>query len=93
MAHYLIVYDIASPKRLRRIAGACLDGGFRVQRSVFECALPEVDFERLWSRLCALIDPGEDTLLAYPLCGACRARVRSAGRPRGLGPGQSVFLF
>ena len=38
----LILYDVATsddggPKRLRRVARACLDYGQRVQKSVFEC--------------------------------------------------------
>jgi hypothetical protein len=31
----IIVYDIACPKRLRRVAQTCLDFGVRVQKSVF----------------------------------------------------------
>ncbi len=92
-ACYLIVYDIASPKRLRRVAGICHDGGFRIQKSVFECVLRESDFTRLWARLCAAIDPAEDSLAAYPLCQACLKNIRSAGQPRRTVAHQTFFLF
>lgn len=90
---YLIVYDIASPKRLARVAKAYLDAGFRVQKSVFECSLPPERFERVWNRLLTLIDPNEDALAAYPLCHACQSAIRSASIPRTLTPQQALYLF
>lgn len=42
---HLIAYDIAEPKRVRRIAEICEDYGTRVQYSLFECWLEEDDFE------------------------------------------------
>ncbi len=75
----LIAYDIACPKRLRRVAIACEDYGLRVQKSLFECWLEEERFEQLWTRLQSLIKPTEDCLAAYPLDKACANQRRSAG--------------
>ena len=78
----VIAYDIANPKRLRQMARICADFGVRVQKSVFEFWLDEERFDELWRRLCAAMDPEEDTLIAYALdekaarrrrCNGCRA--------------------
>lgn len=48
----LISYDVATNtstgrKRLRKVARACESSGQRVQRSVFECRLSEMQLEEL----------------------------------------------
>lgn len=81
----LIAYDVTHPKRLRRVAKVCQDFGVRVEKSVFECDLPDETFDELMARLLAEIDEEEDMLLAYCICAACTKRIRSAGsvvRPR-----------
>ena len=37
---YLICYDIASPRRRKKLADVLLDCGDRVQKSAYECDLP-----------------------------------------------------
>jgi len=75
----LVAYDIASPRRLRRVAEACEDHGVRIQKSLFECWLEEPEFTHLWTRLCGIIDAKDDCLVAYTLdSGAARVR-RTAG--------------
>jgi CRISPR-associated protein Cas2 len=76
----LIAYDIADPRRLRRVAIACEDFGIRVQKSLFECWLEEDRFNSLWDRLVSLIDPETDFLAAYVLEAPSAARRRAAGR-------------
>jgi CRISPR-associated protein Cas2 len=68
----LVAYDVstesrAGRRRLRRVAKACEGYGQRVQQSVFECALTEVQLERLLRRLLAEIEPAEDSLRVYRL--------------------------
>ena len=77
--HYLVAYDIASPKRLRRVARVCEDYGVRIQKSIFECDLDGCTFKALWDALLDEIDPDEDYLAAYPLCRACCEKIRMAG--------------
>ena len=77
----VIVYDIACPKRLRRIAQVCEQSGVRIQKSVFECWLDEERFESLWAQLLTLLEPQEDTLAAYVL-DAKAARLRRAAGQR-----------
>lgn len=75
----LIVYDIAAPKRLRRIAKVCEDFGIRVQKSVFECWLERDRFDSLWEALCKEIDKQEDSLIAYTLDASAAKARRCAG--------------
>ena len=68
----LVTYDVCTtdpegPRRLRQVARACLDFGQRVQQSVFECSVTEVQYEALKHRLLATIDLGADSLRMYRL--------------------------
>jgi CRISPR-associated protein Cas2 len=54
-------------RRLRKIAQACQDFGQRVQKSVFECSVNEMQFEELVRRLVEIIDEKEDSLRVYRL--------------------------
>ena len=52
----VVTYDVstetaAGKRRLRKVAEACLAYGQRVQQSVFECALDEMQLEQLRHRL------------------------------------------
>lgn len=68
----LVCYDVAAAsrpgaRRLRKIAGACLDHGVRVQFSLFECCLEERDWVLLKHRLLGLYAPEQDSLRFYYL--------------------------
>ncbi len=68
----LIAYDVATDtpagrRRLRKVAQLCVAHGQRVQKSVFECDLSDVQLEGLLFRLLAVIDDGQDSLRVYRL--------------------------
>ena len=68
----LIAYDVATEtkegqRRLRRVAQVCKDFGQRVQKSVFECSVNEMQFVQLRQRLLECIDTQEDNLRLYRL--------------------------
>ncbi|NGZ07790.1 MAG: CRISPR-associated endonuclease Cas2 [Nitrospira sp. LK70] len=68
----LIAYDVstetaAGRKRLRKVALACLDFGQRVQKSVFECSVSEMQYEEVMRRLLEIIEEKEDSLRVYRL--------------------------
>jgi len=74
----LVTYDVATEtkagqQRLRRVAQICKDFGQRVQKSVFECSVNEMQLEQLRHRLLACIDKQQDSLRIYRLVGS---RVR-----------------
>ncbi len=79
MDSYIVAYDISDPKRLRKVATACEDFGYRKQFSVFLCRVSPTDLVRLRSRLYDMIDLAKDQVLFIPLCGEVRERHRSAG--------------
>ncbi|HEX8202910.1 MAG TPA: CRISPR-associated endonuclease Cas2 [Isosphaeraceae bacterium] len=81
METYLVAYDIADPKRLRKVARACEDFGLRRQFSVFFCRLSATDLVRLKSRLYDVIDLERDQVLFVPLCKRCADLIESLGRP------------
>ena len=68
----LIAYDVATDtpagrRRLRKVAQLCVAHGQRVQKSVFECDLTDMQLEELLHRLLAVINDGEDSLRVYRL--------------------------
>lgn len=81
MDSWIVAYDVADPKRLRKVATACEDYGVRKQYSVFLCRLSATDFVRLRSRLYDLIHLEEDQVLFIPLCGKCVRTIEAIGRP------------
>lgn len=68
----LVAYDVVTEhakgqRRLRKVAQACKNYGQRVQKSVFECALDEMQYETLLNELRQIMDEGEDSLRVYRL--------------------------
>ena len=68
----LVAYDIstetaAGEARLRRVAAVCQAYGQRVQKSVFECIVNEVQAERLKRDLEREIDAKVDSVRIYRL--------------------------
>ena len=61
MPYYLIFYDIADPKRLRKIAKIAESIGLRLQKSVFWGHLSETDFLRFKNLLLHHLNPEKDT--------------------------------
>lgn len=81
MDSYLVCYDISDPKRLRKVASACEDFGYRRQLSVFLCRLSATELVRLRNRLYDIIDLKADQVLLIPLCGKCVQEMTTLGRP------------
>jgi CRISPR-associated protein Cas2 len=80
MDSWLVCYDISDPKRLRKVARACEDYGYRRQFSVFLCRLSATDFVRLRNRLYDEVKLDEDQVLFIPLCQRCVCAIEALGR-------------
>lgn len=68
----LVTYDVATDsaagrRRLRKVAQVCQDFGQRVQKSVFECSVNEMQHEEVIRRLLEIIKQDEDSLRVYRL--------------------------
>lgn len=64
---YIVSYDIADGKRLRRVLKTCRNYGNHLQFSVFECDLAPAERIRMESELKSLIHHTEDQVLFIEL--------------------------
>lgn len=64
---WLVCYDIADPKRLRRVFKTCKNYGNHLQYSIFECDLNPVERCRLEQELSGLLKHDEDQVLFISL--------------------------
>ena len=60
---YIVCYDVADPKRLRRVFKVCKDFGQHLQFSVFECDLTVSEKLQFEDKLVAEIKREEDQVL------------------------------
>jgi len=67
LSKYLVCYDVADPKRLRRVHRSVRDWGVPVQRSVFEAELNPTQLAQLMAQLTTLIDATQDNIIVYRL--------------------------
>lgn len=81
---YLVCYDVADPKRLRRTHSKMLGYGDPVQLSVFECELSRQEIAIMRSALSDLLNWDEDRILIAdlgPVDGGRRTEYMGAGLP------------
>lgn len=83
----LVSYDVNTEgkdgrRRLRRVAKICKDFGQRVQYSVFECSVNDMDMERFRTKLTKIINPEEDSLRIYHLRGLRDDYIETYGLDR-----------
>jgi CRISPR-associated protein Cas2 len=64
---YLVCYDVANDKRLRRTFKTCRDFGDHLQFSVFECDLSQAEKIELETELSQVIKQDEDQVLFISL--------------------------
>lgn len=82
-------YDVSTETsegraRLRKVARTCESVGQRVQKSVFECRVSQMQFEELERRLLAIIEPTQDCLRFYRLHEPVELNIRQHGNFRAL---------
>jgi CRISPR-associated protein Cas2 len=77
---WVVSYDIADDRRLRRVAQLLEAVGSRVEFSVFECSLDLQDVASLRERLSLEIDAEADSVRYYPVCEWCERRVTWLGQ-------------
>lgn len=80
----IVTYDVSTEsregrRRLRRVAKVCESMGQRVQKSVFECQVNDMQFEELQRKLLAEIDDKEDNLRFYRITEPTKVRVKEYG--------------
>jgi CRISPR-associated protein Cas2 len=85
----VVTYDVSTEtpsgrRRLRRVAKVCESTGQRVQKSVFECQVNEMQFEQLERRLLKEINEKEDNLRFYRITEPTQVRVKQYGTFRSI---------
>jgi len=80
----IVTYDVntedrAGQRRLRRVAKVCKSYGQRVQKSVFECSVNEMQYEKMKRELACEIDKATDNLRIYRLMGSRECVIDSFG--------------
>lgn len=83
----IVTYDVSTEtkegrRRLRRVAKVCESVGQRVQKSVFECRVNEMQYEELERKLLAEINEKEDCLRLYRLTEPVKLHVKEYGHFR-----------
>ncbi len=83
----IVTYDVSTEsregrRRLRRVAKVCESMGQRVQKSVFECQVNNMQLEQLERTLLAEINDTEDNLRFYRITEPTEIRVKQFGNFR-----------
>ncbi len=81
---YLVSYDIANPRRLRRVAQVLEGFGTRLQFSVFECPLDPLRLASAKTALTEEINHDEDQILFVslgPAAADAGLSIESLGKP------------
>jgi CRISPR-associated protein Cas2 len=81
----IVCYDVNTEtsqgrRRLRRVAKICESTGQRVQKSVFECQVNQMQLDELERRLLVEIQVNEDCLRLYRMADTRGCEVREYGR-------------
>lgn len=81
---YLIAYDIADPRRLRRVCTLMEDHGWRLQYSVFVCDLSRAELVDLEVAVNHVLDLNVDSIVRIDLGDTTHpAPILTTGRRRG----------
>ncbi len=81
MLFYVVVYDISSDKRRKKVSDLLEGYGQRVQYSVFECVLTQAKYDELRQRLKKRVKLPEDNVRFYPLSKHTLSQVETWGGP------------
>lgn len=73
---YVVAYDIGDDKRRAKVVKLMESIGTRMNFSVFECMLTDIQYQNMCKRLAKCVVKREDWVNIYPLCTECFARIR-----------------
>jgi len=91
--HIVASYDIADPRRLYRIAKLMENYGSRVLKSIFECNLNYPLYREMKHKAEEIIDPIEDSVRYYFLCGKCLKNCEHLGKGGNFSEDKEVIII
>lgn len=71
----VVAYDVSDDRRRNHVVKILEKVGVRINYSVFECLLTDLQFERLQNNILDKIKPKEDTVVYYPICVDCYTKI------------------
>lgn len=71
----VVAYDVHDDRRREQIVKQLEKYGIRVNLSVFECMFTVVQFGRIQNAIEQQINIKEDTVIYYPICMECYAKI------------------
>lgn len=71
----VVAYDISDDKRRSQVVKILEKVGVRINYSVFECLLTDMQYEKLRNDILSKIKPKEDTVVYYPICVNCYTKI------------------
>jgi CRISPR-associated protein Cas2 len=80
----IVAYDVSQDARRARLAALLSCWGDRIQRSVFECQLDQLELVEVLRRASVIIDSRTDVVHAFPHCGSCAGGRAELGQARRL---------
>jgi CRISPR-associated protein Cas2 len=81
IAYDVSTTDLAGARRLRRVAKVCQAFGQRVQNSVFECTIDQMQLEQFIHRIEQVMDVTQDSLRIYRLPPVREQSLQVLGKP------------
>ena len=93
----VITYDVntettAGRTRLRKVAKQCTNYGRRVQNSVFECIVDNMQLTELKIKLLDIIDTNEDSLRVYIIGNNYKNKVEHFGTKKAINLEDVLFF-
>lgn len=77
---YIVSYDISNDKIRNKVAKEMQNFGMRVQYSVFECRLSDVQLQKMYGKLITLMrNEADGNIRIYKLCGKCERDIMTIG--------------
>jgi CRISPR-associated protein Cas2 len=89
--HYVVAYDIADPRRLRRVARVMERRAVRCQKSVFVFRGDLPGLQALLDEVARLLKPAEDIVQAWKVVADTGSAALSRGTPADIHPASVVI--
>lgn len=80
----VVAYDIPDDRRRTRLFKLMKGFGIHTQFSLFECDLPEHQYQKMLASIEKLVNGSEDNIKVYSLCKGCFKTVVMMGTARSI---------
>lgn len=89
----IVAYDIASPRRIAKVAKILSDYGVRVQKSIFEVTVSDAIFAEMRVRVEDVIVAEYDGVKYFPVCEKCAGTVEIIGQGLYTDPDKEFYVY